>query len=98
MHTDSPDLVIAKQLLDQLKARGFEFQRAGPGEDDALVGHRMSDCWLDLVHVEGFSRDCFAWRTRTSSLIVPGSGLIERQADGGALHVLNEVLTWQGES
>ncbi len=27
MSTDSPDLVIAKRLLDQLKLRGFQFQR-----------------------------------------------------------------------
>ncbi len=94
MQTDSPDLVIAKRLLDYLKALGFQFQRAGPGEDGPLVGHRVSDDWLDLVHIEGFSHDCFAWRKRTSSLIVPGSGLVERRANGSALNVLNEVLMW----
>lgn len=95
MQPDSPDLVIAKRLLDHLKASGFQFRRAAPGEDGPLVGHRVSDDWLDLIHIEGFSYNCFAWRKRTSSLIVPGNALVERRADGDALNVLNEVLTWQ---
>ncbi|MGH3973831.1 MAG: hypothetical protein ACRDS9_10980 [Pseudonocardiaceae bacterium] len=94
MQTDSPDLVIAKRLLDHLKALGFQFQRAAPGEDGPLVGQRMSDGYLDLVHIEGFSRDCFAWRKRISSLIIPESELVEKWADGSALDVLNEVVTW----
>lgn len=94
MQTDSPDLVIAKRLLDHLKVLGFQFQRTAQGEDGALVGYRISDDYLDLIHLEGFSRDCFAWRKRSSSLIVPGSGLIERSTEGGALDVINEVLTW----
>ncbi len=95
MRTDSPDLVIAKRLLDHLKARGFQFQRAAPGEDGPLVGNRVSDDWVDLVHIEGFSRGCFAWRKRTSSLIVSGEGLVERRVHGHALTVLNDVLTWE---
>lgn len=95
MQADCSDLVIAKRLLDHLKALGFQFQRAALGEDGPLVGYRMSDDYLDLIHIEGFSRDCFAWRRRASSLIVPGSGLVERRTDGSALTVLNEVLTWQ---
>jgi hypothetical protein len=91
---DSPDLVIAKQLLDELKLRGFEFRRAAPGVDGPLVGNRVSGDSVDLIHIEGFSRDCFAWRQRTSSLIVPGGALMERQVEGSALDVLNEVLTW----
>ncbi|MGH3811475.1 MAG: hypothetical protein ACRDUV_03320 [Pseudonocardiaceae bacterium] len=74
MSVDSPDLVIAKRLLDHLKRRGFQFQRVAPGEDGPLVGHRVSGAWEDTVHIQGFSRDCFAWRKRTSSLIVPGNG------------------------
>ena len=95
MRTDSPDLVIAKRLLDHLKARGVQFQRVAPGEDGPLVGNRVSDHWVDLVHIEGFSRGCFAWRKRTSSLIVPGEGLVERRVHGHALTVLNDVLTWE---
>lgn len=69
--TDSPDVVIAKRLLDHARLGGFTFRRIAPGEDAPLVGYRLSDGWVDLVHIEGFSRDCFAWRKRTSSLIVP---------------------------
>ncbi len=95
MHTGSPDLVIAMRLLDHLKLRGFQFQRGSPGEDGALVGNRVTGDWVDAIHIEGFSRDCFAWRKRTSSLIIPGEGLVERRIHGSALTVLNEVLTWQ---
>lgn len=94
MGTDSPDLVIAMRLLDSLKLCGFEFRRACPGEDGPLIGHRISGDRVDLVLIEGFRRDCFAWRQRASSLIVPGGGLVERQVDGRAIDVLNEVLTW----
>jgi hypothetical protein len=65
---DSPDLVIAKLLLDQLTLRGFQFQRGAPGVDGPLVGNRVTRGWVDAIHIEGFSRDCFAWRKRTSSL------------------------------
>ena len=92
---DSPDVVIAKQLLDQLKSVGFQFRRVAPGEDGPLVGHRINGECVDLVHLEGFSRDCFAWRQRASSLIVSGTALVQRQVDGGALTVLHEVLSWQ---
>ncbi len=95
MQTDSPDLVIAKRLLDHLKLRGFQFQRAAPGEDGPLLGNRVSGDWVDAIHLEGFSRDCFAWRKRTCSLIVPGEALVERRVHGHALTVLNEVLTWE---
>lgn len=95
MRADSPDLAIAKRLLDYLKLQGFQFQRAAPGEDSPLVGHRVSDDWLELIHIEGFSRDCFAWRKRRSSLIVPGEGPVERRTQGHALTVLNDVLTWE---
>ncbi len=95
MRAESPDLVIAKLRLDQLKQRGFQFQRAASGVDGPLVGNRVTGDWVDAVNIEGFSRDCFAWRKRTSSLIVPGEGLVERRVRGDALTVLNEVLTWE---
>jgi hypothetical protein len=95
MRTNSPDLVIAMRLLDSLKLSGFQFHRVGPGEDGPLVGKRVSGDWLDLVRIEGFSRDCSAWRERTSSLIVPGGALVERRVHGHALTVLNDVLTWE---
>jgi hypothetical protein len=98
MGIDSPDLVIAKRLLDQLKLCGFQFERIAPGEDGPLIGNRVTGDYVDMIHIEGFSRDCFAWRQRSSSLILPGGGLVERRADGSALDVLNEVLTWEPKS
>jgi hypothetical protein len=94
MVIDSSDVAIAKRLLDQLKLDGFVFQRIAPGDDGPLVGNRVTDDYVDMIHIEGFSHDCFAFRQRNSSLIVPGCGLMERQAEGGALDVLNEVLIW----
>lgn len=87
---DSPDVVIAKRLLDDAKRSGFTFQRAAPGVDAPLVGHRVGDDWADLIHIEGFSGDCFAWRQRTSALIVSRDALLQRQVEGSAL----EVLSW----
>lgn len=95
METDSTDALIAKRLLDHLKLRGFQFQRVAPGADGPLVGNRVTGNWMDIIHIEGFSRDCLALRRRTSSLIVPGNALMERRVDGIALNVLNEVLTWE---
>ncbi len=95
MTADSPDLVIAKRLLDHLKLCGFQFQRTAPGADGPVVGSRVVGQWRDTIRIEGFSRECSAWRKRTSSLIVPGEGLVEHRVHGSALTVLNEVLTWE---
>jgi len=97
-HTEPSDVVIAQRLLDQLKVRGFQFQRIAPGEDGPLMGSRVAGGCVDLIHIEGFSRDCFAWRKRSSLLIFAGGGLVERRTDGSALDVLNEVLTWELKS
>jgi hypothetical protein len=51
--------------------------------------------WVDMIHIEGFSRNCLAWRKRILSLIVPGGGLVERRARSDALSVLNDVLSWE---
>lgn len=96
--TDSRDVVIAKRLLDHARLGGFTFQRIAPGEDAPLVGYRLSEDCVDLVHIEGFSRDCFAWRKRTTSLIVSQESLVQRRVEGSALEVLNEVLTWEPAS
>ena len=96
--TDSPDVVIAKRLLNCAKQGGFVFQRTVPGEDAPLVGYRVSDTYVDLIHIEGFSRDCFAWRKQVSSLIVSEDALVQRQVEGGALKVLNEVVRWEPRS
>lgn len=92
---DSPEVVIAKRLLDHAKRAGFTFQRAALGVDGPLVGHRVGDDWMDLIHIEGFSRDCLAWRQRTSALIVSADALVRRRVQGSALDVLHEVLTWE---
>lgn len=92
--TDSPDLVIAKRLLDYVKAQGFQFQRVAEGPDGALLGIRDTVEWADTVYLDGFSRDCYAMRECKTSLVVPGSALVERRATD-ALNVLNTVLTWE---
>lgn len=94
---DGPDVVIAKRLLDYAKQGGFVFQRVAPGEDAPLVGYRVGDRCVDLIHIEGFGRDCFAWRKPTSSLIVSGSAVLH-QVEGSALEVLNHVLSWETDS
>ena len=94
MSADSPDLVIAKRLLDHAKLRGFQFQRTAPGPDGPLLGTRHTGDWQDTIHLAGFSQDCYALRTRTTSLLVPDSALVERRATGDALTVLDTVLTW----
>ena len=95
MTTDSPDVVIAKRLLDQAKLGGFTFLRAAPGVDGPLVGYRISGTCVDMIQIEGFSCDCFAWRTRTSPLMVSQEALVQRTIDGSALDVLNDVLNWE---
>lgn len=95
MTAESTDLVIAKRLLDHAKFRGFQFQRVAEGPDAALLGIRRTGEWADTVYLGGFSRDCYALRERTTSLVVPGHALVERRATGDALNVLNAVLTWQ---
>ncbi|MGH3868828.1 MAG: hypothetical protein ACRDQ4_22460 [Pseudonocardiaceae bacterium] len=94
---DSSDVVIARQLLDHARLCGFTFQRTAPGVDAPLVGHRVSEDWIDLIRIEGFSRDCSAWREWTSSLIVSPDELGQRQhrVQGSAVQVLNEILTWE---
>jgi len=94
MMTDSPDLVIAKRLLDHVKARGFQFQRVAEGPDGALLGTRRTAEWTDVVFIDGFSRGCYAIRELKTSLLVPDGALVERRATGDALNVLNAVLTW----
>lgn len=98
MTTDSPDVVIAKQLLDHVKAQGFQFQRVAEGPDGALLGIRRADEWTDTVYLDGFSRGCYAMRERATSLVVPGGALVEHgswcelssSSDGG----IREV--WEG--
>jgi hypothetical protein len=43
-------------LPSRLRAQGQV-----PGPDGPLVGRRVSDGWVDVIHIEGFSHDCSAW-------------------------------------
>jgi hypothetical protein len=98
MGADSPDVVIAKKLIDHAKLQGFTFQRTAADQDAPLIGKRAGSNWLDVIHIAGFSRDCLATRQRTSSLILIGNELVQRRVEGSALHVLNEVLTWEPDA
>lgn len=91
---ESPDLVIAKRLLDHAKHCGFQFQPVEGCPDGALLGTRDGEDFTDIVFIAGFSRDCYALRRRVTSLLVPGGGVVEHRTAGDALNVLNCVLTW----
>ncbi|MBV8994150.1 MAG: hypothetical protein JO287_10735 [Pseudonocardiales bacterium] len=95
MVTQNADVTLAQRLLDYAKQAGFVFLRAAPGEDAPLVGNRVSGDWVDVINLAGFSRDCFALRKPLSALNIPGYAQAERRVAGGALEVLNEVLTWE---
>jgi hypothetical protein len=73
---DSPDLVIAKRLLDHATRCGFQFQPIQGGPDGALLGTRDRAEFVDIVFIAGFSRDCYALRRRVTSLLVPGGGVV----------------------
>jgi hypothetical protein len=91
---ESPDLVSGKRLLDAVKRQGFVFRRVAHGPDGPLEGVWEVGEWRDTIHLGGFSSGCYAWRERTSSLIVPGGALLATRVSGDALNVLNTVLTW----
>lgn len=94
MAAESLDLVVAKRLIDHARLQGFRFRRVAEGPDGAVLGTRQTDDWTDTVYLNGFSRDCYALRERTTSLAVPAGALVERRVTGDALNVLNAVLTW----
>lgn len=95
---DSPDVVIARRLLDHAKAHGFHFRRLAPGADGPLWGVRETGQWRDTVFIGGFSNSCSANRQRKSSLIVPAGLLVTDRIEGTALNVLNRVATWNSGS
>ncbi|MGH3865925.1 MAG: hypothetical protein ACRDQ4_07240 [Pseudonocardiaceae bacterium] len=70
-------------------------QGHGAGRGRSVVGHRVSEDWVDLIRIEGFGRDYSAWREWTSSLIVFSDelGQCQHRVQGSAVQVLNEVLT-----
>lgn len=94
MSTDSPDVAVGMRLLDAAKRDGFTFRRIAPGPDGPLEGVREIDGWRDVIHLGGFSSDCYAWRERRSSLVLPASARAQIRTQGSALDVLTEVLGW----
>lgn len=93
MTAESPDLVVAKRLLDAAKRGGFRFQRVAPGPDGPLWGVRDSLDWRDTVYLGGFGQACTATRARKSSLIVPGGPLVTERVGGDAISVLRTVVS-----
>jgi hypothetical protein len=93
--TDSPELSAAKRLLDDAKARGFAFERTGPGPDAPLLGVRESTDWVDEIVLAGFwqPNSCCAVRRRRSSLVVPGGLPVAERVQGDALTVLHTVVS-----
>lgn len=87
-------MVLGMRLLDTAKRHGFVFTRIAPGPDGPVQGVRETALWRDVIHLGGFSSDCYAWRERRSSLLLPGSPLVAIRIQGTALQVLNEVLSW----
>ncbi|MGH3928215.1 MAG: site-specific integrase, partial [Pseudonocardiaceae bacterium] len=65
---DGPEVITGKQLLDQVKRRGFVFARIAPGPDGPIEGIRENDQWRDVIHIGGFSSSCYAWRERSVQL------------------------------
>lgn len=94
MTAESPDLVVAKRLLDAAKRGGFHFQRVAPGTDGPLWGVRESLEWRDTIYLAGFGQACTAIRARKSSLIVPGGLLVTERVGGDAISVLRTVCDW----
>jgi hypothetical protein len=90
----STDVIAGKRLLDAAKQHGFAFRRIAPGPDGPLEGVRETDGWRDTIYLGGFSSDCFAWRERQSSLVLPCGALVQIRTQGSALDVLTDVLGW----
>ncbi|MGQ0778020.1 MAG: hypothetical protein ACT4NY_27020 [Pseudonocardiales bacterium] len=88
MNTDNPDLAKALRLIDCVKLRGFSFHPDATSAGGPLVGSRISADWVDTIHLEGFTRDCSAWRHRAGGNAVAG-----HRVEGSALRVLTLVLT-----
>lgn len=92
MTAESPDLVVAKRLLDAAKRGGFRFQRVAPGLDGPLWGVRETLEWRDTIYLAGFGQACTATRARKSSLVIPGGPLVTEQIGGDAISVLHTVV------
>jgi hypothetical protein len=89
---DSPDLAVAKRLMDGAKAEGFRFERIAKGPDAPVVGVRDSAGYRDEIYLAGFSDSCTAIRRKQFSLIVPGGLPVIERVSGDALTVLRKAV------
>ncbi|MGH4016143.1 MAG: hypothetical protein ACRDSL_19910 [Pseudonocardiaceae bacterium] len=90
LDADDPDVAKAVRLLHHIRLRGFVFDFDSTEAGGPLVGTRISEEWIDTIHIEGFTRDCVAWRHRRG-----GGGQVEHRVEGDACAVLTEALTWE---
>jgi hypothetical protein len=91
--TDSPDIEVAKRLLDVAKSQGFVFQRIAPGPDGPLHGVRETTAYVETCYLGGFGEGCSATRARKYSLIVPSGLPITERINGDALTVLHVLVS-----
>jgi hypothetical protein len=90
LNTDHPDMAKAVRLLNHSRLRGFAFNVEAVEAGAPLVGTRISEEWIDTIHLEGLSRNCVAWRQRR------GEGApVWHRVEGDAAAVLAEALSWQ---
>ncbi|MGH3673339.1 MAG: hypothetical protein ACRDSH_22390 [Pseudonocardiaceae bacterium] len=96
MGADSPELAVAKRLLDLARDQGLVFQRVAPGEDGPLLGIRNTPNYHDKLYISDFYSGCSATQARRYSLIVPGGLLVTARVTGDVLTVLRTVVAdWE---
>ncbi|MGH4013802.1 MAG: hypothetical protein ACRDSL_07690 [Pseudonocardiaceae bacterium] len=91
LNADNPDVAKAVRLLHHIRLRGFVFDFDSTEAGGPLVGTRTSEEWIDTIHLEGFTRDCLAWRQRRRG----DAGQVEHRVQGDACTVLTEALSWE---
>lgn len=99
MSTDDTDdkdyyLELSKRLLDHAKVHGFYFRRARPGIDAPLVGIRYRAGVTEVVRIDGWRRNCQAWRQPSKLVLAKPPEDATEYVAGSALNVLNRVVCW----
>lgn len=87
-------LEISMRLLDHAKVRGFYFRRARPLADAPLVGTRYRNGKTEVVRIDGWRRNCQAWRQPNMLVLARPPENAEEYVSGSALNVLNRVACW----
>lgn len=90
LNADDPYVVTAVRLLNHVRLRGFAFDVDATATGGPLVGTRISEEWIDTIHIEGVSRNCVAWRQRRGE-----GGQVWHRVEGDAAAVLAEALSWE---